>query len=99
MIPFRLHRHRFGCRCAGHLLERPIRLQGCVARQGVTRAPYTEPMSQQSPLEDWRGVDVGQIRDLLAMSVEERVRHMVEVANTFIEIRENAKRFKQTTTS
>jgi len=40
-----------------------------------------------SPLEDWRGVDIGQIRRQLRMSVEERVRHMVEVANKFMEIR------------
>ena len=40
-----------------------------------------------SPLEDWRGVDISQIRRQLQMSVEERVRHMVEVANKFMEIR------------
>jgi hypothetical protein len=44
-------------------------------------------MEWQSPLEDWRGVDVGQIRDLLNMSVEERVAHMVHVANVMLEIR------------
>ena len=37
--------------------------------------------------EDWRGVDVSQIRRLLRMTVEERVRHMVEVTNTLMEIR------------
>ena len=47
---------------------------------------YTEPMSQQSPLEDWRGVDVGQIRDLLAMSVAERAAEMVRVANVIMEM-------------
>jgi hypothetical protein len=46
--------------------------------------------NQHSPLEDWRGVDVGQIRSQLRMSVAERVRHMVHVANVMIEIREYA---------
>lgn len=40
-----------------------------------------------SPLEDWRGVDISQIRRQLRMSVEERVQHMVEVSNKFMEIR------------
>ena len=34
-----------------------------------------------SPLEDWRGVDVGQIRRLLAMSVAARAAEMVRVSN------------------
>ncbi len=38
-------------------------------------------------LEDWRGVDIGQIRRQLGLPVEERVRHMVDVANKFMEIR------------
>ena len=41
----------------------------------------------RSPLEDARGVDLPQIRRLLQMSVEERVRHMVDVANKLMEIR------------
>ena len=45
---------------------------------------------QHSPLEDWRGVDVGQIRSQLRMSVADRVRHMVDVANVMMEIREHA---------
>ena len=38
-------------------------------------------------IEDFRGVDVSQIRRQLRLSVEERVRHMVEVTNTLMEIR------------
>jgi len=45
----------------------------------------------QNPNEDERGVDVGQIRSQLRMSVEDRVRHMVDVANTFMKIRDNVK--------
>jgi hypothetical protein len=37
--------------------------------------------------EDERGVDIGQIRRLLRMSVEERVHYMVEVANKLMDIR------------
>jgi hypothetical protein len=47
---------------------------------------------EQAPvIEDSRGVDVGQIRRLLGMSVEARVRHMVEVTNTLMEIRATAR--------
>jgi hypothetical protein len=46
---------------------------------------------EQVPLiEDSRGVDVGQIRRQLAMTVPERVRSMVEAANTLLAIREHA---------
>lgn len=41
-----------------------------------------------SNFEDWRGVDVGQIRAQLRMSVPERVRVMVETANLLIEIQD-----------
>lgn len=44
-----------------------------------------------NPNEDWRGVDVTQIRALLRLSVEDRVRHMVEVANVFMGIRQRAR--------
>ncbi len=40
----------------------------------------------KNPIEDDRGVDISQIRRQLQMSVEERVQHMVEAANTFMEI-------------
>lgn len=45
----------------------------------------------QNPNEDERGVDVGQIRRQLRLSVEDRVRHMVDVANTFMKIRATVK--------
>jgi len=45
----------------------------------------------KNPNEDARGVDVSQIRSQLRMSVEDRVRHMVDVANAFMKIRENVK--------
>jgi len=47
---------------------------------------------QQLPsIDDERGVDVSQIRRQLRMSVEARVRHMVEVTNTLMEIRASAR--------
>jgi hypothetical protein len=45
----------------------------------------------KNPNEDERGVDVGQIRRQLLMSVEERVQHMVEVSNKFMEIRSHVR--------
>ena len=42
-------------------------------------------------LEDERGVDVSQIRAQLQLSVPERVRTMVAIANTKIAMREAAK--------
>jgi hypothetical protein len=47
-------------------------------------------VEQVSSIEDGRGVDVGQIRRQLQMTVPERVRSMVEVANTMLAIREHA---------
>ncbi len=44
-------------------------------------------MDNANPLEDWRGVDVGQIQRQLRMTIEDRVCHMVDVANKLIEIR------------
>ncbi len=44
-------------------------------------------METTSSLEDWRGVDVSQIRRQLSMSVEDRVRHMVDVTNKLMEVR------------
>ncbi len=41
----------------------------------------------KNPNEDWRGVDLTQIRAQLRLSVEDRVRHMVEVANVFMDVR------------
>jgi len=41
--------------------------------------------------EDHRGVDIGQIRRQLRMTVEDRVAHMVEVTNALMEIRATAR--------
>lgn len=38
-------------------------------------------------IEDSRGVDISQIRRQLRMNVEDRVRHMVEVTNTLMDLR------------
>ena len=42
-------------------------------------------------IEDGRGVDVSQIRRQLRMSVEDRVRHMVDVTNKLMEVRATAR--------
>ncbi len=52
--------------------------------------------SWQNPNEDARGVDVGQIRAQLKLTVTERVREMVHAANVLIEMQENARRFGET---
>ncbi len=44
-----------------------------------------------SPLEDWRGVDVSQIRAQLRMSVPERVATMVAAANLLMAVRDKAR--------
>ena len=43
-----------------------------------------------NPNEDWRGVDVGQIRRQLRMTTKERVRDMVHVANVIMLMQKNA---------
>ena len=53
----------------------------------VSHSAYTDFMLEFENLEDHRGGDISQIRRQLRMSVEERVQHMVEVANKFMEIR------------
>lgn len=47
-------------------------------------------MEQVLPVEDSRGVDVSQLRRQLRMTVPERVRYMVEAANTLLPIQERA---------
>jgi hypothetical protein len=47
-------------------------------------------MEPMPTIEDERGVDVGQIRRQLRMSVPERVRTMVEAANVMLSIQETA---------
>ena len=54
---------------------------------------YTKTVDAwKNPNEDGRGVDVGQIRDLLRMSVAERAHEMVRVANLMARARETALR-------
>ncbi|MEI7992969.1 MAG: hypothetical protein WCH93_11150 [Actinomycetota bacterium] len=47
-------------------------------------------MEPTSPLEDRWGVDVGQIRELLRMTVAERAAEMVRVCNMVIEVQQCA---------
>lgn len=57
-------------------------------RMGARPGAFTDCLDTwQNPNEYEHGVDVGQIRIQLTMSVEDRVRHMVEVANAFMKIR------------
>ena len=49
----------------------------------------------QNPNEDWRGVDIGQIRAQLRLSVPERVREMVHAANVLMTMQENVRRFRE----
>ena len=44
-------------------------------------------MDNVNPLEDWRGVDLSQINRQLRMTIEDRVSHMVDVANKLIDVR------------
>lgn len=52
---------------------------------------YTDPVGGASVPEDWRGVDVGQIRAQLRLPVTERVRVMVEAANLLMAVQEHAR--------
>jgi hypothetical protein len=58
-------------------------------------AAYDVVMEQVSTLEDWRGVDLGQIRALLDMTVAEGAAEMVRVSNLVFEIREHAARMQE----
>ena len=59
---------------------------------GTTPTAYTKIVDNwQNPNEDSRGVDVGQIRDMLSMSVAERAHEMVRVANLMAKARETAR--------
>ena len=52
-----------------------------------------------NPNEDWRGVDVGQIRRQLRMTTKDRVRDMVHVANVIMKMQVNARIARQRKTS
>jgi len=47
-------------------------------------------VEEAPPIEDSRGVDISQIRRQLRMTVPERVRSMVEAANTMLAIQQRA---------
>ncbi len=49
----------------------------------------------RNPNEDERGVDIGQIRGQLKLTVAERVREMVHAANVLMTMQENARRFRE----
>ena len=51
---------------------------------------YAGDVEPTTPLEDSRGVDVSQLRRQLEMTVPERVRAMVEAANTMLAIQKRA---------
>ena len=57
---------------------------------------YTSAMQGTSSLEDWRGVDVGQIREQLRLPVKERVQVMVDAANVLIALRDHARAARAT---
>lgn len=48
-------------------------------------------MQGTSSLEDWRGVDIIQIRAQLRLPVKDRVQIMVEAANRMLELQEHAR--------
>jgi hypothetical protein len=62
----------------------------------VTPGAYTFTVDEwKNPNEDERGVDIGQIRALVNLTVAERVREMVHAANVLMAIQENARRFRE----
>lgn len=70
----------------------------CDARQ-VAHTPqlrvlpgaYTHIMvAWQNPDEDWRGVDLTQIRRQLRLPIADRVREMVHAANVMMAVRQHA---------
>lgn len=63
----------------------------------MTPVAYTDSVDDwKNPNEDERGVDVGQIRGQLRLTVAERVREMVHAANVMMTMQENARRFRET---
>jgi hypothetical protein len=62
----------------------------------VIQATYTCIVdASKNPNEDERGVDIGQIRGQLKLTVAERVRDMVNAANVMMTMQENARRFRE----
>ena len=58
--------------------------------EGLTASTYVGAVEQEPMIEDSRGVDLGQIRRQLRMTVPERVRSMVEAANAMLAVQEHA---------
>lgn len=67
-----------------------VRFARSIGPATASKRSYTGFVESLSGIEDDRGVDISQIRRLLRMSVEERVRYMVQVANTLMEVRSTA---------
>lgn len=62
----------------------------------MTLGAYTFTVDEwKNSNEDERGVDIGQIRALVKLTVAERVREMVHAANVLMTIQENARRFRE----
>ena len=62
----------------------------------MTPGAYTLTVDEwKNTNEDERGVDIGQIRALVNLTVAERVREMVHAANLLMTIQENARRFRE----
>ncbi len=60
---------------------------------GPEASRYTVDMDDStSPLEDWRGVDIGQIRSQLRLTVAQRVTDMVHAANVMVAMCEHVQR-------
>ena len=65
----------------------------------LTLVAYTQIVDTwKNPNEGERGVDVGQIRVQLNLTVAERVRQMVHAANVFMTVQENSRRFREAQT-
>ena len=62
----------------------------------MTPGAYTLTVDEwKNTNEDERGVDIGQIRALVNLTVAERVREMVHAANVLMTIQENTRRFRE----
>jgi len=64
---------------------------GCIRAAARIRA-YDLAMADLPVIEDERGADISQIRRQLVLPVPERVRVMVEAANTVIAMADHAQR-------
>jgi hypothetical protein len=82
------------CSTCGHRACR--RRRGDSPETDVIQATYTCIVdASKNPNEDERGVDIGQIRGQLKLTVAERVRDMVNAANVMMTMQENARRFRE----